>query len=549
MDKRSRRLGLTVWATLVGALLVMPSARAADLSPKLKELLREAQALQVDGQYAKAWELYHQIRKAERNPPAEVTEGYQFCLRRIQQACRLRDKPSQALTGNLRHDEALTLYTDVLTALQKKYVDRNKVGLGDLFQYGVQEMRFALEDKEFLKDHLNADAKPEALEALKVRLEGLRANKPTIKKLDDARRELQSVMLPSQQMGVKPTAVLVEFVCGACNALDEYTGYLSPRRLAEAEVDLNGKFVGIGIDVVVRGDGMGGKQLVIARVYPNSPAFKEMLSRDDVILSIDGQTPDSAAPAALAAKLQGEAGSKVDLEVMPPGSSEGMKRKVTVERQPVLVPSVEADPSLTEAGVGYVRLTSFQKTTPQELRSALLQLRSQPGGLKALVLDLRGNLGGSFEAALQVAEMFLPEGVIVYTETRLKEDARRANNPDALAVPLVVLVDADTASAAEIVAGALKDNNRARLVGQPTYGKGSIQCVLKLESIKSGLQVTVARFSSPERVPYDGRGITPHEVVENATTMMMMADPQRDRAFDLATDLAKTPMLKMPMPR
>jgi carboxyl-terminal processing protease len=199
--------------------------------------------------------------------------------------------------------------------------------------------------------------------------------------------------------------------------------------------------------------------------------------------------------------------------------------------------------------IGYVRILSFQKTTPQELRSALLQLRSQPGGLKALVLDLRGNLGGSYEAALQVAELFLPEGVIVYTHSRTKEEVRRANNPDALAVPMVVLVDGETASAAEIVAGALKDNNRAKLVGQTTFGKGSIQCLMKLDSLKAGLQVTVARFASPEHVFYDAHGVAPHDPVENRMTMMMGADAQRDHAYKLAEQMAEErmpPALTMP---
>jgi carboxyl-terminal processing protease len=262
-----------------------------------------------------------------------------------------------------------------------------------------------------------------------------------------------------------------------------------------------------------------------------------------VILSIDGQAVDPAAPAALVPKLQGEAGSTVELEVSSkPG---GMKRKVKIERQYVAVPSVDSYPVLRD-GVGYIRIVSFQKTTPQDLRSALLQLRSQPEGLKALVLDLRGNLGGSFEAALQVAEQFLSDGVIAYTQLRTQEKAQRASNPDALKVPLVVLVDGETASAAEVVAGALKDNNRAELVGQTTYGKGSIQCLVKLDSLKAGMQVTVARFSSPDRVPYDGHGVTPQHVVENGMTMMM-TDPQRAEAFARAKKLAMMPAaLKMP---
>ena len=536
------RQGLTVWTALLGALLFVPLVRAAGLPSDLQDKLARAKALEKNGEYAKAWELYYQIRKADRNPPEEVTRGYQFCLRRVQQARRFRDKPSQALTADLKASQALTVYTDVLTQLQNNYV--SKVSLGELFQYGVAEMRFALEDEEFLKDHLAADASPAALQALKERLDGLRAERPAIKKLADAREQLQSVMLAAGGLGIKPTAVLVEFVSGACNALDEYTAYLSPRRLAEIEADLSGKFVGIGIDVAVVPNDRGVKQLVIRGVYSASPAAEKMLTRGDVILSIDGETPDPAAPGALVSRLQGEVGTSVELEVI--AAADGMKRKVKVERQPVLIPSVDAG-NLRE-DIGYVRILSFQKTTPQELRSELLRLRSQPAGLRALVLDLRGNLGGSFEAALEVAEMFLSEGVIVYVQSRTQEKVRRAHNPDALGVPLVVLVDGETASAAEVVAGALKDNHRARLVGQTTFGKGSIQCLVKLASLKAGLNVTVGRFASPEHVFYDARGVAPHEAVENTMTMMMGADSQRERAFELAVRLADEmpPAVKMP---
>jgi carboxyl-terminal processing protease len=537
LDKRRLRLGYVVWA-VVGTFIVLPSVRAAELSPKLKELLREAQDLQEKGEYAKAWVKYHQIRKAEHNPPREVTEGSQYCLRRAQQVRRLRDKPSQALLADLTPSKALTLYTKVLRDLQKNYFEGSKVTPADLFQYGVQEMRLALEDDAFLP----GDVKPAALEALKSRLDSLRDDPPALKEPADARRHLESVLLAASDLGLKPTAVLVEFVSGACNALDEYTGYLSPTRLAQIEDDLNGKFVGIGIDVAVCTN-KDRKQLVIKRVYPDSPALKEALEVDQIILSIDGQTPDPADPGALIARLKGEAGTKVELEVEYAAS--GMKRKVPVERQPVAIPSVERAEYDMGTGIGYIRIIAFQKTTPQELRSELLMLRSEPTGLKALILDLRGNLGGSFDAGLQVAEQFLTDGVIVHTQMRTKEEARRASNPDALTVPLVVLVDGETASAAEIVAGALKDNHRATLVGQTTYGKGSIQCLVKLDSLKAGMQVTVARFSSPDRVPYDGHGVTPQHLVEN--TMMMMLDPQRRKAEDEALKMIGMPMpLKMP---
>ncbi len=536
MDTRKRRLGLTLGATIVGTLLVLPSLRAADLTPELKKVLGDAQSYQREAQekgdyalYIKAWEKYQQIRKADRNPPREVIDGYQFCLRRVQQARRLRDKPAQELTADLDAKDALNVYVDVLTKLQKRYFDGTKVGLADLFQYGLQEMRFALEDEAFLREQIRPDVKPEALQALRDQLEGTR---PAIKKADDARSQLQSVMLSAGALGARPTAVLVEFISGACNALDEYTGYLSPRRLAEVEADLTGKFVGIGISVAY-----DGKQLVIRDVYPDSPAYMKLFAKD-VILTIDGKKPDPA-------RLDGEEGTSVVLEVRRP--SEKTTYKIEVTRRQVVVPSVAFDTMPNPYGIGYVQVFSFQKSTPQELQSALLQLRAQPTGLKSLVLDLRGNQGGSFDAALQVAELFLSEGVIVYTHSRTKETSRRANNPDAFTLPLVVLVDGETASAAEIVAGALKDNERAKVVGQATFGKGSIQCLVPLDRLKAGLQVTVARFSSPKRVPYDGHGVMPHQVVENS--MMMMTDAQRDTAFKLAEEKMAEMGMALPMPR
>jgi carboxyl-terminal processing protease len=553
LDKRKLRLGMTVWATVVGTLIVLPSARAAELPSKLDDLLKEAKQLEDGREWAKAWQKYHEIRRFERNPPKEVQEGYQLCLRRLQQYRRLRDnKPTEALAADLSLTDAKKLYAQVLAVLNKRYVDNKKVGLGDLFQAGVQEMSVALEDEVFVKDNVRADAKPESLRALKSLLDDLRDKKPDIKTPEEARELLRDVLMSSSALGIKPTPVLIEFICGACGALDEYTGYLPPRQFAEIEAELSGKYVGIGVEL-----GVAGGKLVVVKVH-NGPSTGR-LEAADIILSIDGEKPDPANPAALTPKLQGKAGTPVDVEVERPSvMSPGMRvKKYTLTRDAVSMRSVESWPSLTDDGVGYVKITSFQKTTAQDLRSALLALRAQ--GLKALILDLRGNPGGSFDAAVEVAEMFLSEGVIVYTETPRKEEVKRASNRDALTLPVVVLVDGDTASAAEIVAGALKDNNRALLVGQPTFGKGTVQCVLKLDSIKSGLQVTVKRFVSPDRVPYDGRGITPHHVVENSTMMPMSMgmpqddDLQRRKAFEFAAEMvsmaAKMPTPKMPPPR
>jgi carboxyl-terminal processing protease len=179
-------------------------------------------------------------------------------------------------------------------------------------------------------------------------------------------------------------------------------------------------------------------------------------------------------------------------------------------------------------GVGYLRLANFQKTTPQEMESALLSLRSR--GLRVLVLDLRGNPGGLFPAAVQVADRFLPPGVIVTTTQGQMRGVNKqyfAQSPlAAIDVPLIVLVDGDTASAAEVVAGALKDNQRALLVGQTTYGKGSIQSLVPLQ-VGGGIRLTLARFYTPQGQPFAGVGVAPH-----------LVEPRRDSMRDYQLELA-----------
>jgi carboxyl-terminal processing protease len=264
-------------------------------------------------------------------------------------------------------------------------------------------------------------------------------------------------------------------------------------------------------------------------VVPNSPAGEKGLKAGDHIVRIDGQSVDGLAPEAITTKLQGKAGSTVELEVA--FDEESGTQTVKLVRQAVTTPSVEFEP-MPRDGVGYVRILCFQESTPQELKDAILQLQSMQ--MKALVLDLRGNPGGLFMAGVQVAEMFIPKGMIVSTVSPVKKLNKDypANNPNALTFPLVVLVDGDTASAAEVVAGALKENDRATLVGANTFGKGTIQFPLPLESSSSGVWITAAKFFSPTNQPYSGRGVAPHILVE-----VDVMNAQRQTAWQTAQQM------------
>ncbi len=212
---------------------------------------------------------------------------------------------------------------------------------------------------------------------------------------------------------------------------------------------------------------------------------------------------------------------------------------VQLKAQPMPVPSVSEPRFLDERReIGYLQLLAVQETTLSELDDAILQLRA--AGMKVLILDLRVNPGGPFEIAVRIVERFLASGVIVATHGQIREFNKifRAHGTDVLAAPMVILVDADTASSAEIVASALKENQRGKLVGQTTFGKGSMQRVDMLNTTPvSGIRMTVAKLYTPAGRSYSDTGVTPHIVVRPEASMEIGQDAQLQAALDLARPL------------
>jgi carboxyl-terminal processing protease len=519
LPKRRVRSGSLLPVAILVLAVVAPPLPAAGLQVSPQQLRDQAREYEQRGQWTQACACYNLLLKT--NHDAGDREHFATCLRHANQLRRHRDPDfAKNLRGRSLND-ALDIYDEVLQRLLANYVERDKIRLTEVVRRGLEEFRFALEDDVFL--HENLPQVPAArVRAFAGRLE--RRPLPEVQKIGEARVQVRGVAEDARaQLGLDQAAVVMEFAWGAGNALDDYTVLLTPSQFSFLQASMRGEIVGVGVKV-----GTADQKVVLTSVGPNSPAAEKGLKPNDQVVRIDGLAVDGWSDEAVATRLLGRVGTAVDLDVQTPDLG---PRSVRLVRQPVLMPSVDWEP-VPRDGVGYIRILTFQESTPQELKDALLQLQAVQ--MKALVLDLRGNSGGGLQAAVQVAELFLPDSVIASTESPLRRfrATYRAHNPHALTLPLVVLIDGETASAAEVVAGALKENQRATVVGAPSYGKGSIQCPVALDRMPAGLWITVAHFNSPSNQPYNGRGIVPH-IREEIDVM----GSQRESAWRVAQQL------------
>jgi carboxyl-terminal processing protease len=508
--------------------LILPSAWAAP-DEKVDALRHEAELAEKAGQWEKACYLYDQLLTKHRSLP-EVRERFRTCLRHANLLQRHRDQTYRQQVLSQDQRVIFRIYREVVTKLRAIYVEPDRTDFTRLFQFGLDELLLALEEEVFRKARLPATIGPAAVQAFRAQLRESWCN-VSIHSQHDLEAEVFKVAQAARKaLKLDPVVTVMEFACGACNGLDEHTLYLTPGQLSDVYAALEGETVGVGIQIAIID-----RKVIITEVVMGSAAALEGLKPQDEITRIDKKSLENLSDEVVTERLEGPAGSLVELEVLAMG--ETRPRTVVLTRQLTRAPSVvQAQLLPSHPDLGYLRILSFQKNTVQELDEALLQLRMQ--GMKALIMDLRGNWGGIFPVALQVAERFLPEGkVIVSTQSQLTEQVRRyqANYPGSLDIPVVILVDGETASAAEVVAGALQENDRAKLVGQATYGKWSIQRVLQLENSKAGgLRITLARFLSPSGKDYNLTGVLPNFL---ETPSLSMTDNQLVVAISVANQL------------
>jgi len=319
---------------------------------------------------------------------------------------------------------------------------------------------------------------------------------------------------------VKGANLIHGAINGMLETLDPHSNFMTPEVYKEMQTETRGSFGGIGFEITIRD-----KVLTVVAPIEDTPASRAGIQSGDMILRIDGKSTKDMTLMEAVRLMRGPQGTKVTITIMRQGFTE--PRDLTLTRAIIPIRSVRS--KMLEPGYGYIKISQFIEKTHADMESALKKLESQNGPLRGLILDLRNNPGGLLEQAVKVADIFLDSGLIVYTEGRVEGQKMKffAHKKDQLRdYPLIVLVNAGSASASEIVAGALQDHGRAVVLGSQTFGKGSVQTIIPLED-GSAVRLTTARYYTPNGRSIQAQGISPDIVVADVVPEGRRAAPPR----------------------
>ncbi len=496
------------WSSCAWSQIDLPfsSGRPATLlapQPVQPSPLQQAQEHESRGQWADALAIYQQALKQNPNDTALL---HKRTLARIQcdlsRRCNDLGLIAQIEQGDPR--KALSLYSEILQKIDTYHVETPDWHA--LSRYGLISLQAALANPSFRQRFLPQASEQQIQRAWEQLHVALRDT--TVRGRNDsvwvAERTAQ---IMHDQLGLKSAAVFHEFVAGTTAGLDLYSSYLTRDQYQDTMSQIDGNFVGLGVELKLQND-----SLDIVNVIDLGPAGQGGIRRGDKIIAVDGNSVAQVGAERCADLLRGLEGSFVSVRVQRP---DGQQHQLSLQRRRVEIPSFDRAGIVDAArGVAYLRLVNFQKTTGQDLDAALWQLHRQ--GMRHLIIDVRGNPGGLLTAAVDVANRFIDRGVIVSTKGRnpLEDFTHQAQAEGTWRVPLVVLIDENSASASEIFAAAIADHGRGMIVGQQSYGKGSVQGIFPLNGNTGGLRLTTALFYSPRGVAISQRGVIPDVAVQ-----------------------------------
>ena len=536
-------LALGIWP-LASALAYSDAAKTGT-QPEPRAVEGDADATLVRGQdferkhnWSAAIQVYRDATKkwpsrTEFRQRLKLSEMHHRLVRRYQ------DTSFREVLLRLPRERAFDLFDEMIERIESHYVDAMR--LEPLVRQGYDNLEVALRDASFSFITLNASTpEPARINWLREQLRS-RRDQLVVPDRGTARDHVaQACNLASQAIGMNSAAVVMEFIYGCADALpDDYTSYLTPDKLEDMFATIDGNFVGLGVEL--KSDEAG---LKLVGVIRGGPAHEAGLKAGDRIIGIGGVSVRGLGLDEAAGRLQGAAGSEVELSVLRADSS---TRNFRIQRRHVEVDSVaRAEIVDNLAGVGYIQLTGFQKSSTEELDRAMAKLRQE--GMRYLILDLRGNPGGLLNVSVEIADRFLDRGVIVSTRGRAPGQTQvyRAKPDKPYEMQMAVLIDRDSASASEILAGALKDLKRAEVIGDRSYGKGSVQSIFELRSAPAGLKLTTAKFYSPLNRPYSEQGVTPD--VKSVIVAKPAGDADRTPQPEIG-DPTSDPVLKLAIQR
>ncbi|MFO0011273.1 MAG: S41 family peptidase [Planctomycetota bacterium] len=463
-------------------------------------LLQTGRQLESERRWHEAIQVYEKaIRRDVEN--SQIAERLQTARVHFDVVRRYSDRSFIDTVKRSTPAEALDIYGEVIAKLEAYFVEA--IDYPKLALYGTACLEISLTEQDFLNTHL-PNARRESIDGFRTKVHQTVVGRRIASAAELRSMVSQIAVQAQQQIGLTPSATIYEMMAGAVCMLDPYSAFLTPGEYREIMSQIEGNLIGLGVELWAEGT-----ELRIIDVFKASPAYEAGLRAGHYILEVDGQSVLQIGAKRAADMLRGTEGSRVQLVISNGGES---TVPLQVVRKRVEIPSVSAA-EMRDEGVGYIRVTNFQKTTVQEVGQAMFQLSRE--GMKSLVIDLRRNPGGLLESAVELADEFLSQGRIVSTRGRNGEENRNyaAKPQGTWDIPLVVLIDGDSASASEIFAGAIRDHNRGYVVGQVSYGKGSVQGVFHNERGQGGLRLTVSKFFSPSGTAISARGIVPHILV------------------------------------
>ncbi|MEZ5944750.1 MAG: S41 family peptidase [Planctomycetaceae bacterium] len=431
-------------------------------------------------------------------------------------SARYQSAEMLGLLSRTNMNEVMSLFSEASNMIDARHVSPNSYE--DRTRAALEGVSLALENPAFLQAN-RVSPNPQAVAAVQQQLQQMAYSQPARSMSESVGLMQYAAELANRQLGVRKEAIALEFLNATIDSLDKYSAlmpksgseypgaYLDNRKTAGLEENI----VGIGIEMTIDSRGA-----LLEGVIEGSPAEGLGLKAGDIIVAVNQQSVAGQSLNMIANLIGGREGTSVTLDI----DRNGQMLRGTTTRRRFYVSSVSGTKMVDEASkVGYVRLKQFSESSKEDLEKAMFTLHNQ--GMKGLILDLRGNPGGLLDESVDVSNLFLPRGVIVSTRGRNADDNTQesASFDKTWAVPLVVLVDENSASASEIFAAAIQDNGRGVIMGRHSYGKGTVQTHFPLRTVSGVLKLTTAKFYSPTGREMAGAGVEPDLAVAEQTTV------------------------------